>query len=367
MTTEVEAWLRLVRTANVGPRSVPRLLECFATPQALFAASPRERRNVLGDSRLASALDAGVDPAGIEADLAWLDAPHHHLITLHDPDYPDGLRALHDPPPALFVAGDPRLLRRPQVALVGSRKASAGGLENARAFAADLACRGLAVTSGLALGIDAAAHRGALEAGGATLAVIGTGPDRIYPARHRELAHEIASRGAIVSEFPTGTSVRREHFPRRNRVISGLSLGVLVVEAGLRSGSLLTARHALEQGREVFAIPGSIHNPVARGCHALIRQGAKLVECSNDVLEELPPLVPAMPGRGEGRDGAAAERDDPEHAALLGALGYDPEPLDTLLRRTGLTPDRLSSMLLILELRGLVTACPGGRYARIGR
>lgn len=365
--SEQAAWLRLIRTPGVGPRAVRQLLERFATPQALFAASPRERRDGLGDSRLARALDAEVDAAGIDADLAWLEAPRHHLVTLHDPEYPDGLRALHDPPPTLFVAGEPAFLRQPQVALVGSRKATTGGVANARAFAADLAARGLAITSGLALGIDAAAHRGALEAGGVTLAVIGTGPDRIYPARHRDLAHEIVEHGAIVSEFPTGISVRREHFPRRNRLISGLSLGVLVIEAGLRSGSLVTARHALEQGREVFAIPGSIHNPVARGCHALIRQGAKLVECSDHVIEELPPLELAVDRRGSKDEAAADDNEDAEQAALLTALGHDPEPLDTLLQRTGLTPDRLSSMLLLLELRGLVAACPGGRYARIGR
>jgi DNA processing protein len=366
MAADAEAWVRLIRTPGVGPRAAALLLEHVETPRDWYDADPAERRQLLANPRLARLLDAAPDRAGVDADLAWLEAPDHHLITLRDSRYPDGLRTLHDPPPALFVAGDPQLLRQPQLAIVGSRNATGGGVANARAFATDLAGRGLAVTSGLALGIDTAAHRGALDAGGATLAVIGTGPDRIYPARNRDLARDIAACGAIVSEFATGVGARREHFPRRNRLISGLSLGVLVVEAGLRSGSLLTARHALDQGREVFAIPGSIHNPVSRGCHALIREGAKLVESSSDVIDELPPLerLPAPSADPQPTPVAAADGDE---SALLDALGHDAEPLDTLLQRTGLTPDKLSSMLLLLELRGLVVACPGGRYARIGR
>ncbi len=364
MSAAYEPWLRLVRTPGVGPKAAARLLAVFPNPADALAASRRERSRALDDEGLAAALETP-DHTGIEADLAWLAAaPDHHLLTLDDPRYPEGLRALTDPPPVLFVTGAPELLRRPQLAVIGSRKPTPGGRDNAVAFAADLTARGLLITSGLALGIDGASHRSALDAGGGTIAVAGTGPDRVYPARHRALARAIAESGAIVSEFPTGVGVRREHFPRRNRLISGLALGVLVVEAGLGSGSLVTARHAVEQGREVFAIPGSIHNPLARGCHALIRQGAKLVESSRDILEELPPLM--MEARAV--DSGATEVElDADQQSTLDALGYDPETLDTMLHRTGLTPGMLSSMLLRLELMGLVTACPGGRFPRTGR
>lgn len=356
-----EAWLRLWRAPGAGPRLFASVLAHYGDPATLLAAPgewaaaglPPEMREALGR----------VDP-GVAEDLAWLERPGHHLIRLTDPAYPASLLEIPDPPPLLFVVGDPALLARPQIAMVGSRKATTGGVDNARAFARHLAADGLVITSGLALGIDSASHRGALEADGATVAVMGTGPDRLYPARHRPLAQEIAEHGALVTEFPTGVGVRREHFPRRNRLISGLGLGVLIVEAGMRSGSLVTARHALDQGREVFAIPGSIHNPMARGCHWLIRQGAKLVESAADVLEELPPLsltetaaaAPVEP---------AAEALDEDYRRVVDALGYDPIPLDVLLQRTALTPDTLSSMLLLLELRGHVAACSGGRYARV--
>ncbi|WP_435103139.1 DNA-processing protein DprA [Arhodomonas sp. AD133] len=374
-TTEVAAWLRLLRTPGVGPSTYNAILAAFDSPAHFFDADAASIRAAALDPDLrASAPDR--EDADIAADLAWLTAPDHHLITRHDPHYPEQLAAIADPPPLLFVAGAAALLQRPQLAIVGSRKATRGGLDNAREFARHLAGNGLAITSGLALGIDGAAHRGALSAPGATVAVTATGPDRIYPAHHRDLAREIAGGGAIVTEFPTGVRVRREQFPRRNRVISGLALGVLVVEAGVRSGSLLTARHALEQGREVFAIPGSIHNPLARGCHALIRQGAKLVESAADVFDELPPLpiaeAPAdtRPTAAGAEDATAGAGDaepalNDDYQALLEALGHDPVSFDVLAERAGLTADTLSSMLLILELKGYVTASPGGRYARL--
>jgi DNA processing protein len=227
----------------------------------------------------------------------------------------------------------------------------------------------MAITSGLALGIDACAHRGALDAHGVTIAVAATGLDRVYPSRHRELAHEIAKSGALVSEFPLGSPPRRDHFPRRNRIISGMSTGVVVVEAALRSGSLITARLAGEQGREVFAIPGSIHSPLARGCHALIRQGAKLVETARDILEELGPLVQVQMGTAPAQDiandsGGPQSKENPEYEKIFAHLGHDPVDVDTLVDRSGLTPEVISSMLLQMELYGLIEACPGGKYQR---
>lgn len=359
------AWLRLHRTPGLGARTFHRILQCFPTPEA-FLSAPREEQMRAGLAAGALAGMARVDEAGVEADLRWLEAKNHHLLRCVDPAYPELLRCTPVPPPLLFVVGEPAVLARPQLALVGSRNPTPGGVDNAYSFAAHLVRAGLTVTSGLALGIDAAAHRGALDADGLTVAVLGTGPDRVYPARHRDLAHAVAERGALISELPTGIGPRREHFPRRNRIISGLALGTLIVEASPYSGSLITAQHALEQGREVFAIPGSIHNPLARGCHALIRQGAKLVESAADVLEELPPLAAPTPEMPAGPRESAESPLDCDYQRVLAALGHDPVAVDVLLQRTGLTPDTLSSMLLQLELRGHVAACPDGRYARVG-
>lgn len=304
---------------------------------------------------------------------SWLAQPGHHLVTRDDPLYPPRLRQIERAPPALFVLGDPELLRLPQIAIVGSRNPTPSGQENAEAFAASLARAGLIVTSGLALGIDAAAHQGALSANGLTIAVCGTGLDRVYPARNRALAHEIARHGALVSEFPPGMPALAGNFPRRNRLISGLSLGVLVVEAALQSGSLITARLAGAQGREVFAIPGSIHSPLARGCHRLLREGAKLVESAQDILEEIGPLLnhdqPGMEITGAGRtpdEASPRGQDDPEYGRLLQAIGFGPARIDQLVERTGLTAEALASMLLILELRGEVALVPGGAYQRKG-
>lgn len=342
-----------------------RLLARFGEPQAVLDADPRE----LNPLQLPAESLAGLrNPpwARVEQDLRWLDQPGHHLCSLHDPHYPTLLREIPTPPPVLFIRGDRQLLSSPQLAVVGSRHPSSVGRQNARAFASHLASAGLVVTSGLALGVDAEAHQGALETG-RTIAVMGTGPDRLYPARHRELAQRIASEGALVSEFPPGTSPSAENFPRRNRLISGLTLGTLVVEATVQSGSLITARLAGEQGREVFAIPGSIHNPMARGCHALIRQGAKLVETGNDILEELGPLVATMETPPHAPDTQAARPTmelDAEYRALFDHLSEGALAIDTLVERSGLTAEAVSSMLLIMELQGYVTST-GGLYTRL--
>lgn len=305
----------------------------------------------------------------VKSDLRWAELSNNHLITLHNPLYPAQLREIHDPPPILFVTGDPEVLSTPQLAIVGSRNPSASGKENAREFAFHLAKSGITITSGLAIGIDGACHTGALEADGLTIAVTGTGLDRVYPASQHQLAHAVAESGAIVSEFPPGTEARASNFPRRNRIISGLSLGTLVVEAAEKSGSLITARLASEQGREVFAIPGSIHNPLARGCHRLIRQGAKLVETAGDILEELAPLIGNIkaPLEKERDDSSATESNlAPEYQKLLECMGYDPLQMDLIIDRSGLTPEEVSSMLILLELEGHVSSAPGGIYCRTG-
>jgi DNA processing protein len=340
-----------------------RLLAAFGTPAGTLAASRAALLDALGGrSALADRILAarGNTP---QPDLDWLgDAADRHALFLDQPGYPFRLGQIADPPLALLIHGDPATLHAPQIAIVGSRNASPAGRETAFEMAAALAERGLIVTSGLAEGVDGAAHRGALAAGGSTIAVFGTGPDRIYPRQHAELACNIRQRGALVSEQPVGTPPRSFNFPRRNRIISGLSLGVLVVEAGARSGSLITARLAAEQGREVFAIPGGIHNPLARGCHGLIRSGAKLVESVTDILEELPPLAAIAPHarRSDTPGERAAEASNP----LLAALGDEPASLDLLVARTGLTVAEVSTMLLTLQLDGLVTALPGGLFGR---
>jgi DNA processing protein len=369
-TDVLEGWLRLRHAPGVGPATLARLLAEFATPDAmLHAAAARLRAVGLSDAALA-VLHAERTPPGVEADLDWSEQAGHHILTPDDPRYPSPLREIAAPPLVLYVTGDAGLLSDPQLAIVGSRHPTPGGVESARAFAAHLAHSGLVITSGLAMGIDAAAHGGALDAEGATVAVVATGPDRVYPARHRDLAHRIAQTGALVSEFPVGTNARAEHFPRRNRIISGLSVGTLVVEAALNSGSLITARLALEQGREVFAMPGSIHNPVSKGCHRLIREGAKLVETADDVLEELAAVLrPALLGKVPGQTDAGStqvpeETWDPEHERLLEAMGFDPVTVDQLVSRTGLTVEAVSSMLLLMELRGQVASLSGGRYVR---
>lgn len=352
------AWLRLTLSAGVGGQTQRKLLAAFGLPEAIFAAGRSALRGVVGERTAGLLLDTD-NQAAVSAALEWSAAPGQYIVTLADPEYPQSLLEIPDPPALIYVRGRIDLLNRPALAIVGSRHATPQGIQNAERFAAALADAGLAIASGLALGIDAAAHRGALAAAGDTVAFIGTGIDRIYPARNRELALEIGARGTIISEFPLATPVSAANFPRRNRLISGFSRGVLVIEAAVESGSLITARLGAEQGREVFAIPGSIHSPQSRGCHQLIKQGAKLVETAQDVLEELrwgrpgappPDIAASVPDTGNG---------------LLAAMGFDPCGLDELAGRSGLTADALSVMLLHLELDGRVASLPGGRYQQL--
>ena len=353
-TEGLAAWLRLTLIPGIGGETQRKLLAAFGLPEAIFSAGRLEVRAVIGQHG-DQLFD--FDPAeAIEHSLAWASQPNQHILTLGDPAYPAALLEIPDPPNVLYVRGNPALLAESGLAMVGSRNATPQGMQTAESFARALAGQGLTIISGLALGIDAAAHRGALAIGGKTVAIIGTGADRLYPARNKELALAIAERGAIVSEFPLGTPAIAANFPRRNRIISGLSRGVLVVEAAPESGSLITARLAGEQGREVFAIPGSIHSPVARGCHKLIKQGAKLVETAQDVLDEL------------GYSGQPATSSKPvndEESPLLAALGHDPCSLDQLSERTGLPTDQLLGELLTLELSGQLAALPGNRYQRL--
>lgn len=354
-----ELWLRLTLVPGIGGSTQRKLLQAFGLPDAVFSAPRSAIAGVVGANLADLLLDTDNSEAIGQA-LAWADQPGQHLLTLADADYPARLLELPDPPTVLYVRGRLECLNRDGIAIVGSRNATPQGAGNARIFAKALSESGFAIISGLALGVDAAAHQGALEAAGETVAVIGTGADRLYPARNRSLALEVTERGAIVSEFPLGTPAAAANFPRRNRIISGLSRGVLVVEAAVESGSLITARLAGEQGREVFAIPGSIHSPQSRGCHQLIRQGAKLVETADDILEELGHPV------ATNRDpSVAADGIGPEHAAILDQAGFDPVTIDELVGRSGLTADALSVILLQLELGGHLASLPGGRFQRL--
>lgn len=363
-------WLALLRAPGIGAVTFQSLLTKFGTPYKILEI-PLTELSALEPSLSTAALSYLQDPdwKAVDNDLAWSAHPEHHILTLHDPSYPSQLREIDGAPPLLFVHGNLSLLSRPQIAIVGSRNPTPIGEETTESFARHLSSEGLVITSGLALGIDAASHRGALRQTGPTIAVAGTGLDRVYPACHRELAHEIAANGALVSELPIGTSVSRRNFPRRNRILSGLSLGTLITEATDRSGSLITARLAAEQNREVFAIPGSIHNPLSRGCHLLIRQGAKLVEKVQDILEELAPLLPSSsitePTVSPSSPSEAPwDRLSPEAVKLLECLGFDPASVDTLVERSGLTAETVSSMLLTLELQGHVVPVAGGLYLR---
>lgn len=361
----LRGWLQLIRCAGLGARSVLELVERYGgAAEAIDAGAAAWR--ALGIPREAWDALHALDPALIESDLAWCSGERRGLISWTDARYPERLRRIDSAPPALFFRGDAELLSLPQLAIVGSRHATPQGLETAEGFAAELARRGLAITSGLALGVDGAAHRGALAASGNTIAVCATGLDRVYPARHKALAEEIERHGLLISEFVPGTPPRAENFPRRNRLISGLALGVLVVEAARESGSLITARLAAEQGREVFAIPGSIHNVMARGCHRLIRQGAKLVESVDDILEEIADQVGdwLRESRRAASPHAASAAAHP-HQAVLDALGDQPRGLDALVEKLGLSVDVLSTALLELELEGRVAPASGGRVMRV--
>ncbi len=424
------AWIRLSLTEGIGPQTARDLLSRFGLPEDILAAGfPALQKCV--PEKLAYAL-CGPAPepmqAQIDRTLAWAQEAGNHVLTLADDDYPRALLTIPDPPPLLYAKGRVELLQRPALAIVGSRNASVQGMQNAERFAQRLAASGLTVVSGLALGIDAAAHLGALAASGgpgadagadggqggggggggamggvvsgATVAVTGTGLDLVYPARHHALAHRIASEGCLISEYPLGTPAIASHFPRRNRLISGLSMGVLVVEAALQSGSLITARSATEQGRDVFAIPGSIHSPLSKGCHQLIRQGAKLVESAQDILEELrwQPLTtaataapnpaptgsaprataraptPRSPRQADNQadnqtdnqtDSQIGAHDEPL-SRLLALAGHDPVSIDELVERSGLPAADIQAALLALEMRQQIELLPGGHYRRLG-
>lgn len=356
---DASAWLTLEAVPGLGPESARRLLESFPDPDSILGAHASQLAPVVGD-RLAKAIAQGATADKLQPALDWLEQPANHFLPITDPAYPQRLRDLPDAPAWLYVKGDPDWLHRPMLAIVGSRHATAQGARDAAAFAQALAEAGLTVVSGLAAGIDAAAHEGGLMGLGSSVAVVGTGLDRVYPARNRDLAHRLAAQGAIVSEFPLGTPPKAGHFPRRNRLISGLSLGVLVIEAAPESGSLITARLAGEQGREVFALPGSIHSPLSKGCHRLIKQGAKLVECAADILEELGGQIALSLPAASSASISAAE-DDP----LLEALSAAPLAPDQLAERLGLTVEELSVRLLAAEMDGHVARLPGGLYQRL--
>jgi len=361
------AWLTALRTPGLGPGGLRQWLD--RADGDIHAALALLRRDGAARDPAARAWLEHPDEVRLAQDLAWLAEPGHRLLRCTEADFPPQLEHIPQPPAVLFVAGDAGLLLHPQVAIVGARAASASGMAYARAFARALTDAGFAITSGMADGIDGAAHTAALDAGAKTLAVIGTGVDRVYPRKHHALARRLAEHGALVSEFPPGTAARADHFPRRNRIISGLALGVLVVEAGLRSGSLITARLAAEQGREVFALPGSIHNPLARGCHRLIRDGARLVETAAEIVELLAPAarslgleLAARLGAEAPGEAASATATDPDYRHLLSALGHEPATMEELVQRTDLSAAALSSMLLMLELDGRIERRPGNAY-----
>lgn len=357
---ELHYWLALWRTPGIGSIRFLELLQIFPQLSALFNANPAELSALGLKAPLIQAIHTP-DWVGVKADLLWAQTPGNHIITWQHQHYPPQLKHITDPPPVLFVTGNPHVLQTPQLAIVGSRNPTATGIDTARQFATYLSQAGFTITSGLALGIDAASHQGALDSNQPTIAVLGCGLDEIYPGRHRQLGLKIIEQGALISEFPIGVGAKAAHFPRRNRLVSGLSLGVLVVEATLRSGSLITARLASEQGREVFAIPGSVHNPLAHGCHWLIRQGAKLVETVTDILEEFPTLPPAAQ-KPPLISPKSTEKNslDAVDLQLLECVGYEATSIDQLVARSSMAIEQILSKLLILELRGYIVSMPGG-------
>lgn len=354
------SWLQLSLAPGLGPAALRALLKEFGLPENVLAAGRGELARRIGPAAAQALFSAEVGRA-VERALEWAAAPHHAVVTLGEAAYPKLLLESADPPPLLYCAGRVELLNVASLAVVGSRNATAQGLRDAERFARSLSDAGLAIVSGLALGIDSAAHRGGLAGRGSTIAVLGTGIDVTYPAQNRDLAGEIAARGLVVSEFALGTPARAHQFPRRNRLISGLAQGCLVVEAAISSGSLITARSAAEQGREVFALPGSIHSPLSKGCHALIKSGAKLVETAEEVLCELP-------GRRDCRARVAAASAEPlaaHDSPLLAHMGAEPVDIDSLCALAGAPAERVAAELLRLELAGRVAALPGGRYQRL--
>jgi DNA processing protein len=343
---EKSLWISLSNINGIGSQTFCQLLKVFGNPTNIYSASFKQLNEVVSE-KIASEITKSIDKETLSDSLHWLSQDNNHLVTLADPHYPKALLEIPDPPPLLYAKGCLSLLNQPSIAIVGSRNASVQGEKNAEAFAEGLCSYGLCIVSGLALGIDGAAHRGALKVHGSTIAVVGTGLDIVYPAKHRDLAHQIAQHGLIISEFSLGTPSKPQNFPRRNRIISGLSLGCLVVEASLQSGSQITARLSAEQGREVFAIPGSIHSPMSKGCHQLIKQGAKLVDSLQDIVEEL------------------SLNNGTPHNPLLKLMGYDQITLENLVHLSGLTVSEVSSMLMLLELEGSIASLAGGQYQKI--
>lgn len=359
--TDLALWIQLSLIPGLGNERYRRLLREFGLPANIYGAGHGALLRIVPEA-VAAAINRGPFAGAADTTLNWLQDPINHLVTLADEDYPKALLNIPDPPPLLYIKGRRHLLAQASIAVVGSRNATPQGIKDAEAFARSLSEQSYCIVSGLALGVDTAAHRGGLAGQGSSIAIVGTGLDIVYPARNRELAHQLAANGALVSEYPLGTAAIAGNFPRRNRIISGLSQGCLVVEAALQSGSLITARLAAEQGKEVFAIPGSIHSPLSKGCHQLIKQGAKLVESAQDILEELG--APARP-QANAENAIPAEKTDEATSPLLEALGFEPVDMDTLVTRSGLTVDIVSAMLLTLELEGRVAPLPGGRYQRI--
>lgn len=363
-------WLRLAQTPGVGPETARRLLGAFGLPENIFSTSLSALQKIVPE-RIAQAISSAPnaeETARIKRTLEWAAQAGNRVLTLADADYPPALLDIADPPILLYVKGRIELLAHPSIAVVGSRNATAQGIANAERFSEALAHAGLTVISGMALGIDTAAHQGGLaaaNAGASTIAVIGTGADIVYPARNRALAHRIAELGCIVSEYPLGMPAIASNFPRRNRIISGLARGVLVIEAALQSGSLITARMAAEQGRDVFAIPGSIHSPLSKGCHQLIKQGAKLVESAQDILEELQYAPLALSAANDHAD-THAPIADASCELVLQTMGFDPVDADTLAARCSLDIAAIQTHLLSLELTGRTEMLPGGMYRRIG-
>ena len=362
---DIAYWLALQRTPGIGTITMIKLLEQFDSPRQLF--EPNQQGLINSKLLRKSAVNYLKSPdwKTIEKDLAWAEQSDNHIITIQNTAYPPLLKEIADPPALLFVKGDPALLKQKQIAIVGSRNPSQNGKETAMAYAGELSQQGFIITSGLALGIDGASHAGALATNNPTIAVIGTGLDKVYPARHHQLAVKISETGALVSEFPLGTPPIAINFPRRNRIISGLSVGTLVVEAALKSGSLITAHMASEQNREVFAIPGSINNPLSKGCHKLIREGAKLVETTHDILEEfallyelnIPDIDQPVTGDKEPDPDNTEHHDD-----FLHNIGFDPISIDNLVLRTRLSIEAITSLLLVLELQGKITSSNGFYY-----
>lgn len=354
-------WLLLLKTPKLGIRTFYKVLKYFESPEQVFTASTTIRRESgLFKKPMLEYLNAP-DKSSVSADLDWQKQDNCHIITLIDKNYPPQLKATADPPPILFVRGDPACLSKPQIAIVGSRNPTTAGSKNAHNFAAELAAAGLIITSGMASGVDADAHLGALEAGGKTIAVCGTGLDRVYPSQHKVLAHQISTKGCLVSEFLLGTAPIAKNFPRRNRVISALSLGTLVVEASIRSGTMVTAKFAAEQGREVFAIPSAISNPLAKGCHQLIKQGAKLVEDTADITTELGIEVDEISIKSD-PDSDNVKNSPKATDTLLKCLSYEATTVDELVEKSTLSPQLITETLFMLELNGKVAKSGGAGF-----